>query len=139
MKILFTKSKEESDISAFLDKKSGTKTVKIEPKSFSPNKRKIDGDHSNPSPPKQPKLCPVIKQENAGKASFLHDVFTDMKLYLAPSVKDIERMKRYVIAYNGDVLEVLSFSLLYEIYLLTAFYYNKYLQTPSTDVNLFFL
>nr|XP_039250654.1 DNA ligase 3-like isoform X2 [Styela clava] len=108
LKKLFAKSKEESDISALLDKKSGTSTVKIEQRSM-----KLDDGASSSSPLKRKrdpgttpvKKIPKIKQENGGKASFLHDVFTDMKFAISSSVKDQEKMKRYIVAFDGDIVE----------------------------------
>ncbi|XP_077970657.1 DNA ligase 3-like isoform X1 [Styela clava] len=107
LKKLFAKSKEESDISALLDKKSGTSTVKIEQRSM----KLDDGASSSPLKRKRDpgttpvKKIPKIKQENGGKASFLHDVFTDMKFAISSSVKDQEKMKRYIVAFDGDIVE----------------------------------
>lgn len=107
LKILFAKSKEESDISLLLDKKSGTSTVKIEHKPMtlgdpSPKKRKRE---AGPDADSSPKKSMKIKQEAGGLPPFMSNVFTDMKFHIAPDVRDFEKMKRYVIAYDGDIVE----------------------------------
>lgn len=34
----------------------------------------------------------------------LLDIFTGVKLYLSPSVKDFDKIRRYFIAYDGDLV-----------------------------------
>ncbi|NXG55021.1 DNLI3 ligase, partial [Hemiprocne comata] len=41
--------------------------------------------------------------EDNGKKVLL-DIFTGVKLYLAPSVKDFDKIRRYFIAYDGDIV-----------------------------------
>ncbi|NWV73230.1 DNLI3 ligase, partial [Dasyornis broadbenti] len=45
------------------------------------------------------------EMEDNGKKQPLLDIFTGVKLYLAPSVKDFDRIRRYFIAYDGDLVE----------------------------------
>ncbi|XP_031985504.1 DNA ligase 3 isoform X1 [Corvus moneduloides] len=44
------------------------------------------------------------EMEDNGKKQPLLDIFTGVKLYLAPSVKDFARIRRYFIAYDGDLV-----------------------------------
>ncbi|NXT77312.1 DNLI3 ligase, partial [Zapornia atra] len=43
------------------------------------------------------------EMEDNGKKMLL-DIFTGVKLYLSPSVKDFDRIRRYFIAYDGDLV-----------------------------------
>ncbi|NWS32801.1 DNLI3 ligase, partial [Polioptila caerulea] len=47
------------------------------------------------------------EMEDNGKKPLL-DIFTGVKLYLAPSVKDFARLRRYFIAFDGDLVEGLD-------------------------------
>ncbi|NWI59388.1 DNLI3 ligase, partial [Calyptomena viridis] len=44
------------------------------------------------------------EMEDNGKKPLL-DIFTGVRLYLSPSVKDFARLRRYFIAYDGDLVE----------------------------------
>ncbi|NXN10958.1 DNLI3 ligase, partial [Indicator maculatus] len=58
------------------------------------------------SPPKAEKRGEKRKaseMEDNGKTPLL-DIFTGVRLYLAPSVQDFARLRRYFIAYNGDLV-----------------------------------
>ncbi|NXY34805.1 DNLI3 ligase, partial [Pomatorhinus ruficollis] len=44
------------------------------------------------------------EMEDNGKKPLL-DIFTGVRLYLAPSVKDFARLRRYFIAFDGDLVE----------------------------------
>ncbi|NWV17155.1 DNLI3 ligase, partial [Origma solitaria] len=44
------------------------------------------------------------EMEDNGEKHPLLDIFTGVKLYLAPSVKDFDRIRRYFIAYDGDLV-----------------------------------
>ncbi|KGL93378.1 DNA ligase 3 [Charadrius vociferus] len=44
------------------------------------------------------------EMEDNGKKPLL-DIFTGVKLYLSPSVKDFDKIRRYFIAYDGDLVE----------------------------------
>ncbi|XP_042298572.1 DNA ligase 3 [Sceloporus undulatus] len=44
------------------------------------------------------------KMEGEKKKPTLLDIFTGVKLYLAPSVEDFRRIRRYFIAYDGDLV-----------------------------------
>ncbi|KFW88912.1 DNA ligase 3, partial [Phalacrocorax carbo] len=43
------------------------------------------------------------EMEDNGKKTLL-DIFTGVKLYLSPSVKDFDKIRRYFIAYDGDLV-----------------------------------
>ncbi|XP_059342911.1 DNA ligase 3 isoform X1 [Ammospiza nelsoni] len=45
------------------------------------------------------------EMEDNGKKQPLLDIFTGVKLYLAPSVPDFARIRRYFIAFDGDLVE----------------------------------
>ncbi|NWY18869.1 DNLI3 ligase, partial [Aphelocoma coerulescens] len=49
----------------------------------------------------------AAEMEDNGKKPLL-DIFTGVKLYLAPSVKDFARIRRYFIAYDGDLVPELD-------------------------------
>ncbi|NXO03984.1 DNLI3 ligase, partial [Rhinopomastus cyanomelas] len=42
--------------------------------------------------------------DDNGKKKPLLDIFTGVKLYLSPSVKDFDKIRRYFIAYDGDIV-----------------------------------
>ncbi|XP_053817037.1 DNA ligase 3 isoform X1 [Vidua chalybeata] len=48
------------------------------------------------------------EMEDNGKKQPLLDIFTGVKLYLAPSVKDFDRIRRYFIAFDGDLVAELD-------------------------------
>ncbi|XP_039576316.1 DNA ligase 3 isoform X1 [Passer montanus] len=48
------------------------------------------------------------EMEDNGKKLPLLDIFTGVRLYLAPSVKDFERIRRYFIAFDGDLVAELD-------------------------------
>uniref|UniRef100_A0A8D2PV92 DNA ligase 3 n=1 Tax=Zosterops lateralis melanops TaxID=1220523 RepID=A0A8D2PV92_ZOSLA len=45
------------------------------------------------------------EMEDNGKKQPLLDIFTGVRLYLPPSVKDFARIRRYFIAFDGDLVE----------------------------------
>lgn len=95
LRLLFEKSKEESDVSALFGVE---KTERPSPSKESPRKRKV----ADSSPGKSPKK---VKSEIA-KPAFLRDAFTGMKVYVSAAVPKADKLKRYLIAYDADVLEV---------------------------------
>lgn len=99
LKILFEKSKEESDVSALLGVQDKVKTEAPSPSKSSPNKRKGDSSWTDnvKSVAKKPK--------SEGKASFLRDLFSGMKVYISSGVSKFEKLKRYLIAYDADIVE----------------------------------
>lgn len=100
LKILYEKSKEESDVSALLGVQDKIKTEAPSPSKSSPTKRKGDNSWTNGTKPV------AKKSKREGKASFLRDLFSGMKVYISTSVSEFEKLKRYLIAYDADVVEV---------------------------------
>ena len=89
--VLYEKSKEESDVSVLLgikqDSEAETSTLNV--------LSKPPGDLLEPIQNRK-------TIENT-KASFLNNVFTGVRLFIPDEVKDNALMRRYVVAYNGDV------------------------------------
>ncbi|XP_076802197.1 DNA ligase 3-like [Clavelina lepadiformis] len=91
LQVLYEKSKEESDVSVLLgikqDSEAETSTLNV--------LSKPPGDLLEPIQNRK-------TIENT-KASFLNNVFTGVRLFIPDEVKDNALMRRYVVAYNGDV------------------------------------
>lgn len=83
LKVLFEKSKEESDVSNLLGIPSPSKS----------------------SPSKISKQMKPQSIMDEAKADFLNEAFTDVKIFVSDEVKDFELLKRHIVACNGDVLE----------------------------------
>ncbi|NXK10740.1 DNLI3 ligase, partial [Herpetotheres cachinnans] len=53
--------------------------------------------------PKRGEKRKASEMDDNGKKTLL-DIFTGVKLYLSPSVKDFDKIRRYFIAYDGDLV-----------------------------------
>ncbi|XP_051786734.1 DNA ligase 3 isoform X1 [Erpetoichthys calabaricus] len=106
-------------------KKAGTKGSGTSPKHTSPVKgqsspdkkavkRKQPSETSNPKKPKQQEPVQCHKQNqaptmmlapaNSQQNKTLLDIFTGVKLYLPKAIGDFNKLRRYFIAYNGDLV-----------------------------------
>ena len=86
LKVLFEKSKEESDVSNLLGLKP-------------------DAHSSNSSSRKGLKPSESKDLLDEAKCSFLNDVFKGVKIFIPSGIKESKLLKRHILAFNGDVVE----------------------------------
>ncbi|CAL8268355.1 unnamed protein product [Merluccius merluccius] len=82
------------------------KAVKAKPrapaaKGPSPKKVKLEGAHSNGDT--KPKATSCVKSEPE-KDKTLLDIFSGVKLFLPPAADDFDKLRRYFVAYDGDLV-----------------------------------
>uniref|UniRef100_A0A8C5HQQ7 DNA ligase n=1 Tax=Gouania willdenowi TaxID=441366 RepID=A0A8C5HQQ7_GOUWI len=70
------------------------------------------------SQPRTPMVCPAVQQSNdlrslksvSSLLQTLMDIFSGVKLYLPSSVQNFDKLKRYFVAYDGDLVSEFSAS-----------------------------
>ncbi|XP_013045332.3 DNA ligase 3 [Anser cygnoides] len=84
------------------------KTTKTPPSKSPAKAKKPEGTKAITESPQKPEekrgeKRKASEMDDNGKKTLL-DIFTGVKLYLSPSVKDFNKIRRYFIAYDGDLV-----------------------------------
>ncbi|XP_025919524.1 DNA ligase 3 [Apteryx rowi] len=85
------------------------KTIKTPPSKSPAKAKKLEGSKAVIASPqkleeRRGEKRKASEMDDNGKKALL-DIFTGVKLYLPPSVKDFDKIRRYFIAYDGDLVQ----------------------------------
>lgn len=103
LKTLFKISKEKSDIVSGDEEESDSKTAKASKKSTLKRKSGASSDDEEDASPKKKKAEVKIpkKQENGSFPS----IFEDKTFYLSKNVEKASEIKRYIVTYDGELVD----------------------------------